>query len=150
MLLMPSLITLDHITLATLVSLNFQNQTWAFIGTNSVWKKLLELSIPSKVKFFAWRALRGCIPCHVILANKHITNAVNCPMCQTEVEDIKHTLFSCNRAREVWTSLGIWEHIERMMSIDRSRSILIQEVIRTGGEVRELNLGRAELILIGC
>jgi hypothetical protein len=30
MLLMPSLITLDHITLATLVSLNFQNQTWAF------------------------------------------------------------------------------------------------------------------------
>jgi hypothetical protein len=32
MLLMPSLITLDHITLATLVSLNFQNQTWAFRG----------------------------------------------------------------------------------------------------------------------
>jgi hypothetical protein len=30
MLLMPCLITLDHITLATLVSLNFQNQTWAF------------------------------------------------------------------------------------------------------------------------
>jgi hypothetical protein len=30
MLLMPSLITLDHITLATLVSLNFQNQTSAF------------------------------------------------------------------------------------------------------------------------
>jgi hypothetical protein len=30
MLLMPCLITLDHITLTTLVSLNFQNQTWAF------------------------------------------------------------------------------------------------------------------------
>jgi hypothetical protein len=116
------------------------------VGADSVWKKLLELSVPSKVKFFAWRALRGCIPCHVILANKHITNAVSCPMCQTEVEDIKHTC----RAREVWTSLGIWEHIERMMSVNRSGSILIQEVIRTGGEVRELNLGRAELILIGC
>ena len=31
-----------------------------------------------------------------------------------------------------------------------SGPILIQEVIRTGGEVRVLNLGRAELILIGC
>jgi hypothetical protein len=33
MLLMSSLITLDHITLANLVSLNFQNQTWAFNAT---------------------------------------------------------------------------------------------------------------------
>ena len=77
-------------------------------GSNSVWKKLWKLSIPSMVKIFAWRALDGCIPCHVILANKHITNAVNCPMCQTEAEDIKHALFSCNRAKEVWTSLGVW------------------------------------------
>jgi hypothetical protein len=44
MLLMPSLITLDHITLATLVSLNFQNQTWAFtplvVAAQRVWSAL--------------------------------------------------------------------------------------------------------------
>jgi hypothetical protein len=37
MLLMPSLITLDHMTLATLVSLNFQNQTWAFTRLWLAW-----------------------------------------------------------------------------------------------------------------
>jgi len=36
------------------------------------------------------------------------------------------------------------------MIVDRSGSILIQEVIRSGGEVRELTFGRAELILTGC
>jgi hypothetical protein len=90
-----------------------------------VWKKLWKLSTPSKEKIFAWRALHGCIPCHVILANKHITNAVNYPACQTDGEDIKHALFSCSQAREVWTSLGIGEYIERMMIVDRSGSVLI-------------------------
>lgn len=69
-----------------------RNYTAAASGTGSevVWKKLWKLSIPGKVKIFAWRALHGCIPCHVILANKHITNVVNCPVCKTEAEDIKH------------------------------------------------------------
>ena len=91
------------------------------------------------MKNFAWRALHGCIPCHVILANKHITNAVNCPMCQTEADDIKHALFTCSRAKGVWTSLGIGEHIQRMMIVDRSGFVLILEIIRNGGELKELN-----------
>jgi hypothetical protein len=37
-----------------------------------------------------------------------------------------------------------------MMIVDRSGSVLIQEINRNGGEVKELNLGRAELILTGC
>ena len=36
------------------------------------------------------------------------------------------------------------------MIVDRSGPIFIQEVIRSGGEVRELTFGRAELILTGC
>lgn len=64
-------------------------------GSGSVWRRLWKLSIPSKIKIFAWRVLHGCIPCHVILANKHITNIVNCPVCRVEAEDIRHILFSC-------------------------------------------------------
>jgi hypothetical protein len=44
MLFMPSLITLDHITLATLVSLNFQNQAWTFSGSE---KPRIKLSSPA-------------------------------------------------------------------------------------------------------
>jgi hypothetical protein len=46
--------------------------------------------------------------------------------------------------------LGVWHHIEKLLMIDRSGSTLIQEIIRNRGEERELKLGRAELILIGC
>jgi len=48
-------------------------------------------------------------------------------------EDIKHALFSCNRAREVWGALGIWDVIEKLLSIDRSGSVLIQEIIGRRG-----------------
>jgi hypothetical protein len=88
-------------------------------GLQTVWKKLWKLSMPSKVKIFAWRALHGCIPCYAILANKHITNIVNCPVCQTEAEDIRHVLFSYSRAREVWRALDVWLHIEKLLTIDR-------------------------------
>jgi hypothetical protein len=51
------------------------------LGSELIWKKLCKLSILGKVKIFAWRALHGCIPCHVTLANKYITNVMNCPVC---------------------------------------------------------------------
>jgi len=41
-------------------------------SSSSVWKGLWKLSGPSKIKTFAWRVLDACIPCLVILANKHI------------------------------------------------------------------------------
>ena len=120
-------------------------------GLQPVWKKLWKLSMSSKVKIFVWRALHGCIPCFAILVNKHITNIVNCPVCKTEAEDIRHILFSCSRAREVWSALDVWPHIEKLLIIDRSGSVLIQEIIRRGGEDTELKIGWADqLILTGC
>jgi hypothetical protein len=65
------------------------------------------------------------ISCHVILAYKHITNVGSCPMYQTEGKDIKHALFSCSRVREVWSTPGVWNHIERLRRVDRLGSIVI-------------------------
>jgi len=110
----------------------------------------METLNPSKVKIFVWRALHGCIPCFAILANKHITNIVNCPVCKMEAEDIRHILFSCSHAREVWSALDVWPHIEKLLIIDRSGSVLIQEIIRRGGEDTELKIGWTKLILTGC
>jgi ribonuclease HI len=44
----------------------------------------------------------------------------------------------------------VWQHIEKLLVINRSGSIFIQEIITIGGEESELELGRAELILTGC
>ena len=36
--------------------------------------------------------------------------------------------------------MGMWGHIDRMMMMDRSGSVIVQEIIRDGDEVRELKL----------
>ena len=86
------------------------------------------------------------------LANRHITNAVNCLLCQVAAEDIKHALFTYTRAKNVWALLGIEEHIQRMMVAHRLGWVRLssRRLSENGGEVKELNLGRAELILTGA
>ena len=118
----------------------------------SVWRQPWKLSCPSKIKNFAWKALHGCLPCFVILANKHIPiDGVNCPRCLTEAEDIKHVPFTCSRAKDVWLALGVWEEIERMLMVDRSGSIVIEETIRTGGLSMEFNnMAWSELVITCC
>jgi len=59
-------------------------------------------------------------------------------------------LFTCQRARAVWTTLGIWSKVEETLRVDRSISIVIQEVLRIGGTLPKTNgMGFAELILFG-
>lgn len=82
------------------------------VGDNQTWKKLWILWLPAKIKIFGWRVLQGLIPCRGVLANKHIGNNSSCPLCQQGCEDIKHMMFQCERAREVWTAMGIWGRIK--------------------------------------
>ncbi|GJN37276.1 hypothetical protein PR202_gb26210 [Eleusine coracana subsp. coracana] len=119
-------------------------------GPRQVWPQLWKLKVPSKIKMFGWRFLNGFIPCRGILANKHIPGSSSCPVCLRGCEDLKHLLFTCSRVREVWTPLGVWERIQRLMNIDRSGAVLMEEVIRLGGTIPNLNdVGIAELILTG-
>jgi hypothetical protein len=78
---------------------------------NQLWKKLWGLKVPGKIKIFGWRALKGLIPCRAILANRHVGNSGNCPVCMHGAEDIKHLLFTCDRARDVWQALGVRERV---------------------------------------
>jgi hypothetical protein len=96
---------------------------------------LWDLEIPSKIKNFGWRVLHGMIPCRGVLANRHMGNQNGCPICFQSCEDIKHALFLCDRAREVWRCLGIWGKIEELTSVDRSGSVVVEEIIRRGGRL---------------
>jgi len=72
-------------------------------------------------------------------------------MCQSDAEDIRHALFACSQAREVWSALGIWQQIQALMAEDRSGSVVLQEAIRRGGRaVQWSNVGLSEIILTGC
>jgi len=114
-----------------------------------VWKKLWKLKIPAKIKIFGWRALKGLVPCNAILANRHIIPNGGCPVCNGGAEDVKHIILSCDHAKAVWKSIGMWNRINTMLDPDHSGSVVLQEVIQRGEHVQELDIGLAELILTG-
>jgi ribonuclease HI len=108
------------------------------------------LEVPTKIKIFGWRVLHGLIPCKGILANRHIENSSSCPACQSHCEDIKHALFECNQAKEIWRILGVADNINSTLYLHPSGSVVVAEMITRPKQIDELNhIGLAELILTG-
>jgi hypothetical protein len=60
-------------------------------------------------------------------------------------EDIKHLMFACSRAKEIWDYLGFSNPLDSVTGIDRSGSVLVEEIITRGGRVPSLdNIGFAK------
>jgi ribonuclease HI len=127
---------------------NNRNESIPEGASNSVWEKLWSLQIPSKIKIFGWRVLHAMIPCKGVLANRHIGNMAGCPICADGCEDIKHMMFTCERAKEVWRCLGLEDRLGDILNIDRSGSVIVEEIIKRGGRLPSIdNVGAAELFL---
>jgi hypothetical protein len=118
------------------------------VARSQVWKRLWKLHVSGKIKIFGWRVLHGFIPCQAVLTNEHISATSGCPMCQHGAKDIKHLLFTCDRAKAVWSAVGIWGMISSLVSTNRSGSIILEEIIRRE-ETGSLDIGMAELVLVG-
>jgi len=58
-------------------------------------------------------------------------------------------IFTCDRAKAVWSSIGLGQKIADLLIVDRSGSIVLEEVIRGEELVQGLDVGLAELILTG-
>lgn len=98
---------------------------------NPVWDILWKLQVPAKVKIFIWRSLHGLVPGMCLLANRHIKVAAQCPICQQGAEDIRHLIFTCKRAKEVWKALGLDDFLKQFMATDRSGSVILEEILRS-------------------
>jgi ribonuclease HI len=99
--------------------------------TNPVWKIIWQLKVPAKVKIFIWRSLHGIIPVKCVLANRHIGTSGECPICHQGAEDIRHLLFMCPTAVELWTELGIKYIIDDATSVDRAGSGILEYLFRS-------------------
>lgn len=97
--------------------------------TLEIWRKLWKLMIPHKVSIFCWRALHGIIPLKSILVNWHVGTDDGCPICHGAAEDIKHLLFGCTHAKELWRNLGILQIVEEAMEVDRSGSVVLENLL---------------------
>lgn len=59
-------------------------------------------------------------------------------------------MFACERVCEISDSMGIWGRLQDLLTIDQSGSVIMEEVLRIGGQVNDLNnVGFAELVLTG-
>ena len=71
--------------------------------------------LPGEGNFFICRTLHGTLQCRVTLANRHIKVSPSCPSCPFGSEDMKHMLFQCQKAKEVWRMLGLNKVIKKGM-----------------------------------
>ena len=96
---------------------------------NPIWCQIWKLSCPAKVKKFLWRTLHGTLPCRATLTNRHMKISPLCPTCSQGVEDTKHLLFLCRKAKEVWKRLGLDMIIERACEIDRAGEATLEYLL---------------------
>ena len=69
---------------------------------NPLWKKLWHLSIPPKVRIFAWRMCLNVLPTLVNLQSKGVVNCDICLACGKEPETTFHVFVNCEVAKRVW------------------------------------------------
>lgn len=77
-------------------------------GYHVFWKKLWNLKLPGKVAQFLWRVCKNCFPTAAALSVKQVVQTVQCPWCQYERETDNHVLFTCDFAKTVWYSAGLY------------------------------------------
>ncbi|CAL2254324.1 unnamed protein product [Prunus armeniaca] len=73
----------------------------------SLWKKLWNLQVPNKIKFFLWRCIWGFLPSKQNLYHRRILNSPIHPCCGKKVESVIHAIWACNEVKAIW-SLSPW------------------------------------------
>jgi hypothetical protein len=86
-----------------------------------------------------------------ILVNRHIGTSGECPICQLGPEDIKHLLFLCPVATDVWRALGISKIINEALVVDRAGSAVLESLL-SGQDKKfpNFDMGLGETIVVAC
>ena len=76
--------------------------------------------------------MQNTLLCRSILANRHVIVSGQCPICLCGAEDVKHLLFLCHRAKQVWKNLGLDRIISQACEIDRAGQAILESIICDG------------------
>ena len=96
--------------------------------------------------FVLKKVLRGALPCRGTLADRHIPTSAQCPVCRIGFEDSQHCLFTCKRALDIWTELGVKREIQRSVLEDRSGAITMDTLMGQQTLIGEIPM--AELVAV--
>ncbi|KAM6559150.1 hypothetical protein CsatA_028389 [Cannabis sativa] len=87
-------------------TLEEQDQSSSSNLQSSWWKTFWNLTLPSKIKIFAWKVMNNALPTAAALYKRKVIDSAACSMCTNAWESIGHALFSCKHARSVWKATG--------------------------------------------
>jgi hypothetical protein len=77
----------------------------ASTSKNTVWRKILKLKVPPKIKVFWWHVVHEFLPTRQILHRKHVEPIANCKVCGADKESIRHVLVECSIAESFWEQM---------------------------------------------
>ncbi|XP_059445374.1 uncharacterized protein LOC132177155 [Corylus avellana] len=73
---------------------------------SKIWRKVWKLGIPNAWKLCFWRACHDLLPTRANLVSRRVTEDPRCPICGLEEETTLHILWSCESAKDVWSTMG--------------------------------------------
>lgn len=82
-----------------------RNFKWTVHGM--FWKSLWSLSVPIKIKNFAWRTSWNILPTKANLCHQKVLDSPICEACGLEVETSRHLFWHCEKIREIWMFSGL-------------------------------------------
>ena len=68
---------------------------------HKLYKQLLQLHVPSKIKVFGWRTCLNILPSKVNLVRRQVLQEDKCEFCQRCSETVIHALWDCSAAQDV-------------------------------------------------
>jgi hypothetical protein len=74
----------------------------SLLGEES-WNWIWRLCVPSNIQFFLWQLCHDFVPFRSVLLSRNLISSNICPICNQGGEDMFHALFSCPRAKDVWS-----------------------------------------------
>ena len=74
--------------------------------------------------------MHGILPLKSILANRHIGDSGQCPLCDLHPEDVLHMVFNCQGAANIWRELGLYNHVTSAIQVDRSGSAVLEKLLK--------------------
>lgn len=90
----------------------------------TVWDKIWNLQVPSKVKIFAWKTVNDIIGEEANLHNHYILIQPRCIICGFYWADTTHVLFYCQGIKKAWKESGWWRTLKQLKGKETKEILL--------------------------
>ena len=78
------------------------------------WRKLWKISVPHKIRHFAWKAAWNILPTKANLIHHHVLLDDTCEEYGLKFESLVHFFWECPKAKELWALIDQFRSLNNM------------------------------------